>query len=57
VGFTSGTGSDYGNHDIISWEYRSEFRPIPEPSSLALAGFAGALAVAYGIRRRRQRAK
>lgn len=40
VGFTSGTGADYGNHDIISWEYRDFFDPIdqevPEPSTIAM---------------------
>jgi len=29
IGFTSGTGLDFGNHDIISWEYRDQFNPIP----------------------------
>ncbi len=29
IGFTSGTGADFGNHDIISWEYRDQFNPIP----------------------------
>lgn len=28
VGFTSGTGADYGNHDVVAWEYRDEFDPI-----------------------------
>jgi hypothetical protein len=28
IGFTSGTGSDWGNHDIISWVYRDTFDPI-----------------------------
>jgi len=28
VGFTSGTGNGWGNHDIISWEYRDTFDPI-----------------------------
>lgn len=28
VGFTSGTGADWGDHDIISWEYRDTFEPI-----------------------------
>ncbi|MDD2760936.1 MAG: L-type lectin-domain containing protein [Methylomonas sp.] len=28
VGFTSGTGADWGDHDIISWEYRDQFNPI-----------------------------
>lgn len=41
VGFTSGTGADWGNHDIIRWEYRDEFNPIgqaPVPATLALLG-------------------
>lgn len=29
IGFTSGTGADWGNHDILSWEYRDQFEPIP----------------------------
>ena len=28
IGFTSGTGADYGNHDILAWEYRDEFDPV-----------------------------
>lgn len=28
VGFTSGTGAAWGNHDILSWEYRDEFNPV-----------------------------
>ena len=31
VGFTSGTGSDWGNHDILAWEYRDEYDPINDP--------------------------
>ena len=54
VGFTSGTGDAFGNHDIISWEYRSEFDPIPEPSTYVLACLGGlALLV---VRRRQKRA-
>jgi hypothetical protein len=34
VGFTSGTGSDWGNHDILFWEYRDTFDPIQgDPAS------------------------
>lgn len=35
MGFTSGTGGAFGNHDILSWEYRDSFDPIidPPPSS------------------------
>jgi len=40
VGFTSGTGSAYGDHDILNWTFRSEYKPIgsvPEAgSTLAL---------------------
>jgi hypothetical protein len=28
VGFTSGTGKAWGNHDIISWVYRDSYQPI-----------------------------
>jgi hypothetical protein len=28
VGFTSGTGSAFGNHDILSWEFRNTFDPV-----------------------------
>lgn len=48
VGFTSATGADWGNHDILSWEYRDEFRPIdtvPEPTSLAIFGLFAAAGV------------
>jgi hypothetical protein len=46
IGFTSGTGADWGNHDILSWEYRDSYDPIdpnpptgvPEPGTFALLG-------------------
>jgi hypothetical protein len=34
VGFTSGTGADWANHDIIYWRYTQVV--IPEPSSIAI---------------------
>lgn len=41
LGFTSGTGAAYGNHDILNWQYRDSFSPIdpvvPEPSSVLFA--------------------
>lgn len=50
VGFTSGTGSAYGNHDILAWQFNAEYKPIddiggdgggnnvPEPGVLPLLG-------------------
>lgn len=46
VGFTGATGSAWGNHDILTWEYQPF---IPSPSTAALFGLGGLLAA----RRRR----
>lgn len=48
VGFTSGTGAAFANHDVLAWQLNSTFDPIttvgdnrvPEPTSLALLGLA-----------------
>lgn len=46
VGFTSGTGSGYGNHDITAWQFNSTFDPIdtieevPEPKTIAFFSLA-----------------
>jgi len=53
IGFTSGTGADWGNHDILSWEYRDSFNPVngvPAPLSAALLGLGLGL---FAVRRRR----
>lgn len=61
AGFTAGTGSGFGEHDILSWTFANQFVPggivsTPEPATVALmatglAGIAGTV-----LRRRRQAA-
>ena len=56
VGFTSGTGSGGGDHDILSWQLNNTFDPIPEPSSMALVAVGLAMAASRAVRAsRRQR--
>lgn len=31
-GFTSGTGADFGNHDILNWVFRNQYDPIGSTS-------------------------
>lgn len=58
VGFTSGTGADWGNHDIIRWQY-TRYDPsgagfVPEP--LTATGVLLACAALGRYRRKRQAA-
>ncbi|HVF65782.1 MAG TPA: PEP-CTERM sorting domain-containing protein [Casimicrobiaceae bacterium] len=45
VGFTSGTGSGFGNHDIQSWVFDNTFNPIGGPPPPAVAADIPALSV------------
>jgi hypothetical protein len=58
LGFTSATGSGWGNHDILSWQYRDSFNPIdpmavPEPATW-ISGLM-AVVVTAGVQSRRRR--
>jgi hypothetical protein len=52
VGFTSGTGSAYGNHDVLSWEFRDDYQPIttPEGGSTLVALGLGVIALGFASR-------
>jgi hypothetical protein len=56
VGFTSGTGSGWENHDIINWQFSNtpQLGNAPEPASLLLlgSGLLGMAAFALKTRRR-----
>lgn len=52
VGFTSGTGAAWGNHDILNWQFSQTLGvgTVPEPASLLMVGL-GAIGMA-ALRRR-----
>jgi hypothetical protein len=52
AGFTSGTGSDYANHDILYWRYTNAV--VPEPSSLLLAGLGASGVILAAVTRSRR---
>lgn len=57
LGFTGGTGSAYGNHQILGWAYSDTFisgglAAVPEPGTYALLGLGGVLLL--GARRFRR---
>ena len=58
VGFTSGTGAAGANHDVLSWQFNSEFAPIetigvPEPGIAVVFGLG---LLGLGMMRRRRTA-
>jgi len=55
LGFTAGAEGDYGNTDILSWEFsQPEATHAPEPSTLIIWSLLGTIGIAYGWRRRRR---
>jgi hypothetical protein len=57
VGFTSGTGAGWENHDILSWQFADTTQPappppIPEPAAASLMVPGAALLAGFAARRR-----
>lgn len=61
VGFTSGTGSGYGEYNILSWSFVNEYKEggitpgVPEPETYALL-LAGVAVLATRVARARRSA-
>lgn len=64
VGFTSGTGAAFGNHDVLSWQFDDSFNPLAAVSSdtptflpwaLATIALLMAFAWMFALGRRRRR--
>lgn len=55
VGFTAGTGAAWGDHDILSWKFASEYLPInvPDGGASLPALVAGCFGLRGLVRRRR----
>jgi len=53
VGFTAGTGSGWGNHDILNWEFLSDYNPIggvPDSGNTVTLLLLGCLGIAVSSR-------
>lgn len=54
-GFTSGTGSAGGLHEILSYEFRDDFSPVVETNAPATLGMLAAISGLFFARRRFQK--
>lgn len=61
VGFSSGTGAAFGDHDILNWQFLATYNPIgggvsavPEPATFGILGVS-LLALGILVRRRHAR--
>ncbi|RYD26395.1 MAG: PEP-CTERM sorting domain-containing protein [Verrucomicrobiaceae bacterium] len=45
VGFTSGTGAAYNDHDLLSWEFRDDYNPVINPPTESVPEGGGTLSI------------